>query len=106
MRDDEFGERRSDALDQSAAEVFLDADDGGRQFLLPGLDCKLPSKALVHLPLALDHKTGSYLHLMERADKGLLVAKTLDGSLKDGIAVLLVLEGDVVNGASDFFHPA
>ena len=38
--------------------------------------------------------------------KGLLVAKTLDGCLKDGITVLLVLVGDVVNGASDFLHPA
>ena len=43
---------------------------------------------------------------MERADKGLLVAKTLDGGLNDGIAVLLVLVGDVVNGASYFFYPA
>ncbi len=32
------------------------------------------------------------------------LAKTLDGSLKDGIAVLLVLIGDVVNGTSDFLH--
>ena len=32
---------------------------------------------------------------MERADKGLLVAETLDDGLKDGIAVLLVLVGDV-----------
>ena len=37
---------------------------------------------------------------MERPYKGLLVAITLDGGLKDGIAVLLVLVGDVVNGAS------
>jgi hypothetical protein len=43
---------------------------------------------------------------MERANKGLLVSKTLDGGLKDGITVLLVLVGNVVNGASYFFHPA
>ena len=42
---------------------------------------------------------------MERPYKGLLVAITLDGSLKDGLAVLLVLIGDVINGASDFLHP-
>ena len=41
---------------------------------------------------------------MERADKGLLIAKTLDGCLKDGITVLLVLVGDVVNGTLDFLH--
>ena len=35
MRDDELGELRADALDQSAAKIFLNADDGGRQFLLP-----------------------------------------------------------------------
>ena len=32
------------------------------------------------------------------------VSKTLDGGLKDGIAVLLVLVGDVVNGTLDFLH--
>ena len=54
---------------------------------------------------ALDNKTGSYRHFVERADKGLLVAKTLDECQEDGIAVLLVLIGDVINGASDFLHP-
>ena len=41
---------------------------------------------------------------MERPYKGLLIAKTLDGCLKDGITVLLVLVGDVVNGTLDFLH--
>ena len=41
---------------------------------------------------------------MERADKGLLVAIALDDGLKDGIAVLLVLVGDVVNGTLDPLH--
>ena len=41
---------------------------------------------------------------MERADKGLLVAITLDDGLKDGIAVLLILVGDMVNGALDSLH--
>ena len=41
---------------------------------------------------------------MERADKGLLVAIALDDGLKDGIAVLLVLVGDVVNGTLDLLH--
>ena len=35
MRDDELGKLRAYALDQSATEIFLDADDGGRQFLRP-----------------------------------------------------------------------
>ena len=41
---------------------------------------------------------------MERADKGLLFAETLDDGLKDGIAVLLILVGDVVNGTLNFLH--
>ena len=36
--------------------------------------------------------------------KKFIPVKTLDGCLKDGITVLLVLVGDVVNGASDFLH--
>ena len=92
------------ALDQSAAEVFLDADDGGRKFLRLRLCGELAAIALVHPPVAIDGEHGPHLHLMERADKGLLVAIALDDGLKDGIAVLLVLVGDMVNGTLDSLH--
>ncbi len=104
MRDDELGKLRTDALDQSVAEVFLNSDDGGRKFLRPRLGCELATIAFVHLPVTIDGEHGTDLHLMKRADKGLLVAETLDDSLKDGIAVLLVLVGDVVNGTLDPLH--
>lgn len=57
-----------------------------------------------HPPVTIDGEHSTHLHLMERADKGLLVAIALDDGLKDGIAVLLVLVGDVVNGTLDPLH--
>ena len=102
--DDQLGEFRAYTLDQPAAQVFLHADDGGRHGLCPGLGGKLPAVALVHAPFALDNEGCTNGHLEEVADDALQIPVAFNTGLEHGIAVVRVLESDMVNDAVDPFH--
>lgn len=63
--DDGPGEPRADALDQSAAEVFLDAVHRGGHRLLPRRGDELAAVAFVHLPLAAAQKNTPHRNLQQ-----------------------------------------
>ena len=100
----QLGHLRPDALHQSAAQVLLYADDVCRKFLSPFLSRELPAITLVNVPVSLYGKDCTHRHLMEDADNGLFFPIALDGGLKDGIAILRILERDTLYGTLDLLH--
>ena len=92
------------ALAQAAAQVLLYADDVCRKFLCPLLSRELPAITLVDAPVPLNGKDSAHCHLVEDADNSLFLPVALDGGLKDGIAILRILERDSLYGTLDLLH--
>ncbi|EJX01268.1 hypothetical protein EVA_10627 [gut metagenome] len=80
LLDDELGELRTDALDQSTSQILLDAIDGSRHYLLPSLAYKLAAIAFIHLPVPFTQQHTSGRHLQEVAHQGnkVIVSFNLD----------------------------
>lgn len=100
----QLGHLRPDALHQSAAQVLLYADDVCREFLSPFLSRELSAITLVNVPVSLYGKDSTHCHLMEDADNSLFLPVALNGGLKDGIAILRILERDSLYGTLDLLH--
>ena len=100
----QLGHLWADAFHQSAAQVLLNTDDICRKFLSPLLSCELPAITLVNEPVPLYGKDSTHCHLMEDADNSLFLPVALNSGLKDGIAILRILERDSLYGTLDLFH--
>ncbi|EJX04947.1 hypothetical protein EVA_06945 [gut metagenome] len=78
LLDDELGELRTDAFDQSTTQVLFDAIDGSRHHFLPSLAYKLASIAFIHLPVPFTQQHTSGRHLQEVAHQGNKVIVSFD----------------------------
>ena len=102
LGDNETRETRSDAFDQTAAEIFFYAVGGGRHHLLPTFTLKLLPETR-SLPIALTLQNGPHTdaeEVTDHGDEGLIVRRT---DAQDGIARLCTLEGDVFHHATHRF---
>ena len=91
LGDNELGELRPDALDKSAAEVFLQSKECGGHGFLVALHDKLTAVLTVDFPLTVSDKHGTYGHVEHVADKGDEVVVPLHPCLQYRIAVLAIL---------------
>ena len=98
--DDGPGEPRADALDQSAAEVLLDAVHRGGHRLLPCRGDELAPVAFVHLPLAPAQENAPHGNLRQVAHERNEVAVALHPDLQHRVAVLGILVGDAFHHAA------
>ncbi len=101
---DAFGRHRANALDQPAAQVFLDARGRGRQHRGVALDLELPAVLAVDRPLPLQAHVLAHLHAEHVADHRRLVVLAVRDQAGDGVAVLLVVKGDALDGAFQGGH--
>jgi len=106
---DAVGKRFPDALDQSAAEVLLDADDGPRQHAFEFLDGELAAELFVRGPAALGADGFAHVECGEVADDGDGLGPAPGGrgfgdELRDGVMVLLVGVHDAFDRAFDRFQ--
>ena len=100
----QLGHLWANALHQSAAQVLFNAYDVCREFLSPFFSRELPAITFVNAPVPLYGKDSTHCHLVEDADNSLFLPVALDGGLKDGIAILRILERDSLYGTLDLLH--
>ena len=92
--DDPSGEFGPHAPDQSAAQVFLNAVDGGRHGFFPFLRTELIPVLGIHLPVPLKQQNRTHVYVQQVAHHRHQLLVVPDGGAKHGIAVFRVLIGD------------
>ena len=93
----------SDPLHQAAAEVPLDPLDRGRRHGLYGRRFELESVLLIPDPPSLGNEPFPGGHRRQRSDDGALLPVSLGFDTEDAEAAFLIVEGDALDQAGDFF---
>ncbi len=101
VADNVFSQGGADPAQQAAAEIALQAEDGRRGGDAVAFDRQLLAVAGMLHPLALDLQRLADADPWQVADNGEWLAQTADVQLGNGVAVLLVAEGDALQCAFD-----
>lgn len=104
LRHNPFGKYRSDALDESASQVFFHTVCGCRKGFFPTLGNELAAIALVYLPVAGDLQDTSGTYIQQIAYQSDQFAVSFDLYFQDGVSVLGILIRDAFYDAVDFNH--
>ena len=100
--DDERGGGGTDAVDQTAAEVALDPEEGGGDFQFAGFAAELPPIGPVFDPFAGENGLFAGGQLRQGADHRQLTASGTDGH--DGPAVFRIAENGAKDGRFELLH--
>ena len=101
---DAFGRHRADALDQPAAQVFLQAGDGGGQDRADRFSLELPAILGMRHPRAAQLDRLADIDAEHVADDRDRIARAVRRQLRDGVAVFFVVEGDAFDCAAQRFQ--
>ena len=101
---DAAGELRAHALDQTAAEILLNAVDRRRQRLLKSLHGKLAAVLAVDPPGTPEIQHASHMHIRHGAHYRHQILIALRPALDDRVAVFRILVSDAFHNAPQMFH--